>query len=402
MKQTNESTEKDILTPKQREIYDLYLVSNYDEKEVAKILNINVDSVKKTLFLAGKKGAYLVPDKFCPVAPVGFETFYSTIHTKDGEEVERWDRVKPFSQSLDSLIAYLEKRIPSVPTTSIIQSNNIQNEVCLEWTLADFHYGLLAWDKETGDDYDMNIARDLLVNSANEIFSRAGMVDTVVLALMGDNFHTDFFANMTEASKHPLSVDSRYPKIVHTGAEIFISAIEICLRHARHVKVITLYGNHDKQTSVNLQLILHYAFRNEPRVEIDLGVSKTRYHVWGITATAYHHGDMTKPSRLCSELVRHVAINDIQGVREFYAKQGHLHKELVQNIDGVTFEIVMSPVARDGHAAGSNYASKRATVATTYHKEYGQLSRYIITAASLLRKTKIIENTCCNTVGDTL
>jgi translation elongation factor EF-1beta len=379
------------LTEKQQQAVAAYERNNCSEGAAARELGIDPKSVKGRLYDAIKKGYQIQPDRFVDHAPVGFGLTKSTIQVNaEGEVVQRWDRVSPLEQNIESVIEFLKERIPAQITIPKPKKTP-QKGLCLEWTLADFHYGLLAWDKESGEDYDMNIARDLLLESATEILDRSGVVEKIVLVLMGDNFHSDFFNNLTEASKHSLSVDSRYPKVVYTGVEVFMSAIEACLNYADTVDVVTLYGNHDKQTSINLQLILYYAFRNNPRVKIDLGVMPTRYNIWGVSATAYHHGDGTKPGRLCSDIVRYVATNDIPGVREFYAKQAHLHKELVQDIDGVTYEIVMSPVARDGHASKANYQSKRATIATIYDKDFGQLDRFQVATSMLARKKLLLQ-----------
>jgi len=155
------------------------------------------------------------------------------------------------------------------------------------------------------------------------------------------------------------------------------------------VKVIVLYGNHDKQTSTILPLILDIYFKNEPRVRVDLSPTKAHYNYWGKVATMYHHGDKTTKARLCSDFALHCAKQGIQA-EYFYVKQGHLHKELIEDVNGVTFEIVPSPLAKEYYAKASSYCAKRATVATMYHKEYGELDRYSITPQALKLKSSNI------------
>lgn len=380
----------DSLTEKQKECVKAYYACNSSERETAKALDIDIKSVRSRLWFAHKKGVVFTPDKYSPVAPTGWECSFSTIQHKEGEVVQQWDRIKPILPDQERIFEYLEQRTPVNPL-KIKKPKNVDPDIQLEWTLADFHYGMLAWDKESGDDYDIKIARELLLDSASEIFSRAGKVKETLLVLMGDNFHTDFKSNQTEKSKHPLSVDSRYPKMVLTGVETFISAIEICLQFSEKVKVIVLYGNHDAHTSVNLQYMLHFHFHNvSKRVLVDLSPAKEHYNFWGSVGTIYHHGDGTKPARVCAELMQYIAVNDITGVKYFYAKQGHLHKELIEDINGVTYEIVPSPVARDQFAKSANYMSKRATVATVYHKKFGELDRYSITPQGLKAKRDVM------------
>lgn len=378
------------LTDKQRECVEAYLSCEESEYYTAKALGIDVKVVRSHLWLAHRKGVIFTPDKYSPAAPAGWECFFSTVQHKEGEVVQQWDRVKPILPEQERIFKYLEQRTPVSPI-KVKKPKKVDSDIQLEWTLADLHYGMLAWDKEAGEDYDIEIARTLLLESAREIFARSGKVKETVLVLMGDNFHTDFKSNQTEKSHHALDVDSRYPKIVLTGVETFISAIEICLQFSERVKVIVLYGNHDAHTSVNLQLMLYFYFKGiSDRVEVDLSPAKEHYNFWGAVGTVYHHGDGTKPARVCAELMHHIATNDITGVKYFYAKQGHLHKELVEDINGVTYEIVPSPVARDQYAKGANFLSKRATVATVYHKEFGELDRYSITPQGLKAKKELL------------
>lgn len=376
----------ETLTDRQRECVEAYRLHNSSELETAKALGIDVKAVRNNLWLAHKKGVVFAADKYCEQAPAGFEMTHGTLHVVDGKVKQSWPRIRPIASESDQLFEYLRQRVPA-SSVSFKSIKNCNPEIQLEITLADLHYGLLSWDKETGGgDYDMGIARRLVKESMEEIYARADKVEETVLVLMGDNFHTDFFSNRTEGHGHSLDTDSRYPKMVMTGAETFLSAIEICKQFSRRITVKVLYGNHDKQTSTGLQSLLYFHYLDRPGAEnihIDLSPAKSRYNVWGVSATEYTHGDGANKFRLTSDILQYVAINDITGVREFYAKQGHLHKEHIEDVNGVTFEIVPSPTAKDAFAAGSHYNSKRAVVATKYHKRRGELDRYRITPRSL-------------------
>jgi hypothetical protein len=383
--------ENSDLTDRQIEIYSAYTESDCNEVEVAEKFGITTESVRKTLYLCAKKGKKLTPDKFCPEAPPGFGMTFSTIHTRNGEIVNRWDRIKPLEVNSEISIEYLSHRVP-VNNFDIKPPTKIDHEMMLEWTLADLHYGMYAWGRETGEDYDIKIARDLLLDSGSDIFSRSGKIKKVVLVLAGDNIHSDFKSNQTEMHHHPLDVDGRYAKVIETGIDMFATAIEMCLMYAELVEVIVLFGNHDNHSSVWLQYTLHYYFRNEYRVSVNLSPSKERYNFWGCTGIIYHHGNMTKPERIANELLLHIAKNDIRGIRFFYAKQAHLHREEIKDINGVTFEYIPSPVAKDSFAAHSLYSAKRATVATLFHTEYGECDRFSVTPYGLERKSKIISD----------
>ena len=365
--------------------HEAYMANGQNAPKTAKALGMALGALKKNLF-SGHLNGLTIPTEYCKHLPIGLELSAASIHVSKDGQTSGWYKGTAFKQTQEELFTYLKKRVP----TSDVKLKPVVDcdpEIQLEITLADLHFGMLAWNAETGGgDYDINIARQLVTESMIDIFSTTGNVEETVLVLMGDNFHTDFFSAKTEGHGHSLDVDSRYPKMIFTGAETFLTAIEICKRFSKRVKVIVLYGNHDIQTSVNLQALLYFHYLDRPGCEditVDVSPSKHRYNIWGISATEYTHGNGTNKFRLSSDIVQHIATHDITGVREFYAKQAHLHKEHVEDINGVTFEIVPSPVAKDAYAAGAHYSSKRAIIATEYHKRFGYLERHRITPRKL-------------------
>ena len=379
------------LTDRQKELYEAYIESNCSEKAVIDKFNINITSLRKTLYFCAKKGYVLRPDQFCSEAPPGFGMYFSTIHSKNGEVVQRWDRIKPLNIESEISIEYLQKRVPINKKYTSIVPINVDQKSMLEWTIADLHYGMYSWGQESGEDYDIKIARELLLDSGSDVFSRAGKVKKAVLVFAGDNIHCDNKNNQTEKNKNPLDVDGRYAKVIETGIDTFATAIEMSLLNAETVEVIVLFGNHDNHSSVWLQHTLKFYFKNEPRVTINLSPAKERYNFWGCTGIVYHHGDMTKPERIAAELLLYIARNDIKGIRFFYAKQAHLHREEIKDINGVTFEYIPSPVVRDSFASTALFNSKRATVATIYHEDYGECDRFTVTPYGLKRKSELIK-----------
>jgi hypothetical protein len=384
-------------TKRQLEYYGVYKRLG-SIRATAKEFGVNYTAARQAIKACELAGMTVRPDRFHEKIPVGAITGKITTqvdYRKDpaGEVVTEWVRSSPGDFPLEMLQEYLSARIPASSLPLGPPPDNCDPEIMLQIDLADAHYGMLSWGKETGGgDYDMSIARRLILETMAEIYARSGPVNETLLVFYGDNFHADFFSAVTEKSRHHLDTDSRYSKMIFSGAETFISAVEIAVAHSEHVRVIVLYGNHDTQSSVNLQLVLHTHFRlaDPGRVLIDLEPSRARYHVWGCTAQVYHHGDGTKPERLAADIMRYVAEHDIPGVREYRANQAHLHRESSQDINGVLYECKPSPVARDAYAAGALWLSRRACIATTFHRRFGELTRYTITPRALAAKLQKI------------
>ena len=394
MKQKYKDPDLGSLTDRQREIYRAWMEHFPNETECAKSVGISIQALRKNLYFVAKKGIRIDANSQCEQAPAGWEKTFSTLFVKYDEDgngilTHEWPRISPIKQNINNLFEYFGSRVPA--TEPVERPKKFDDDLMLEWALGDAHIGMLAWGKETGDDYDLKIARSLILDCASDILSRAGSVKETTLVLLGDNWHSDFYGGYTEKSKNMLDVDSRYPKMIRVGSDIFVSAIEILLQRSQKVRVFVLYGNHDKQTSTYLPLFLWAWFRNEPRVEINMDVSAMRLNFWGCTAFGYQHGDATKPPKLCGDFLNRVAKMGEPGLEFFNFKQAHLHKEYIDSINGVRFEIVPSIVASDAFAAGSNFVSERATFATTYHKKYGRLDRYDVTPHALRLKKEAME-----------
>jgi hypothetical protein len=362
------------LTDKQSLAVETYTKCNNSETLAARELGVDVKALRSSLWLATKKGWQVEPDRYCDAAPVGFGLTNSTIHIKDGEVFQRWDRVSPIIPELTQ--EYFNQRIPAIPKVSTPTTGN--DDLMVEWGIFDLHQGLYAWAEEAGADYDSDIARTLMTNAAREIF-RDNVSEAVIIG-GGDNLHADNRSNRTEKSGHILDVDSRYQKTVWIAYETWTTAIDIALHVARTVRVVIVSGNHDPMSAIHLAMVLAAHYRDEKRVVIDTSPQKHKFYRWGKNYFMVSHGD-TGSKRLASYMMNHIIRNDITGIERMYVRAGHLHKKgrdtppgLIEE-DGVVVELFPTLAAKDAWSSEEAYSNQRATIATTWHKEWGMRSR---------------------------
>ena len=112
-------------------------------------------------------------------------------------------------------------------------------------TITDFHLGMYAYEAETGDDWDMSIARDVFTNSINDMIKASPKSGTGVLCQLGDFLHWDGILTVTPQSGHILDADTRYGKLVEMAMSIMTEAVKMMLRKFDKVVVISAEGNHD-------------------------------------------------------------------------------------------------------------------------------------------------------------
>jgi hypothetical protein len=66
-----------------------------------------------------------------------------------------------------------------------------------------------------------------------------------------------------------------------------------------------------------------------------------------------------------------------------YITTGHIHHDVVKELQGVRVESLRTLAAKDTYHAMKGYRSLRDTRAAAYHREYGEFQRHTVSAAML-------------------
>lgn len=385
-------------TDRQIEVNKAYHRLGCNPKKVSKALGISPSAVLKNLFYGAKNGLHVVPDNYSPVAPAGWSSTFKTVQYKgNGDIIQTWDRVKPMEQGIELFIESINDRIQ--PKKLIIpkpEQDSIQKDIAFSWPCVDMHVGMAAWKPETLDsNYDLKISRKLEDAATIEMLKKVGPVECIHLAFLGDTTHADNRTNKTELSGNILDVDSRYPKIIKTTQDIICNKIDRALAYSNQVVIDILPGNHDPNTAVCILAIIAAYYRNEPRVKVNVSPAQFKFFQWGISIAMGCHGHEAPPARLGAFLMDYVIQNEIKA-KELYIFKGHVHhrkKEVSQGINetdgGVMVETFPTLTAKDGWHSSKAYNSRRATIGKVFHKKYGLIDDYKITAKFLASKYKI-------------
>lgn len=248
-------------------------------------------------------------------------------------------------------------------------------DLLTQYTVPDLHMGLLAWGKETGQPYDVAIARRMVHDTVCNLVDRAEPSDEAILLFLGDTLHQNDRTNMTPRSGHVLDVDGRFFKVLRTMAETAIALADKARRKHRRVTVRFVPGNHDPEVAISLTLALFFAFQDDPRVIIDQSPGGHFYHRFGAVLIGATHGHTMPPDRMAMMLAVDRA-EDWGQTRHRHFFFGHVHRESAKEIAGVRVESFNSPAARDAYAYDGGFRSGRALVAITYHRERGEIARH--------------------------
>jgi hypothetical protein len=240
----------------------------------------------------------------------------------------------------------------------------------LELPIMDLHLGKLAWDKESGDDYDLEIAEKLYKATIADILTRLKdtEIEWILFPIGQDFFNSDDDKGNTNKGTQQ-DMDSRWQKIYQKGCELVIWAVEQ-LRQIAPVDICYVAGNHCYTTSYYLTLNTFSWYRNCEDVKISLSPKARKYYQYGKCMIGYSHGEETKKRR---DKLMQAEAPEIWGntiFREFHL--GHLHSEHVTEYPGFIERRVSSITAPDAWHNRSGYVGTiRKAQAFIWDKENG-------------------------------
>lgn len=264
--------------------------------------------------------------------------------------------------------ALLADPLPAAPPVRKTQPTSSEYEVAI--VIGDPHFGMLAWDKETGDDWDVDIARRVHTNAIREALRLAPASSRLLLINLGDAVHADGNTATTTAGTR-VDVDSRWPKVVGIFVETMNLAIIEGLQKHDHVEIVNIRGNHDDLTSLVIRMILAERWRDNPRVTIADNLKMVWGHKFGSNLICALHGDKTR-------------LNNIPGlIASDYRKEwgetkhaqvyaGHVHHHKAQEFPGIEVEYFRTLAAKDSWHANQGYRSKRSLRCDVWHHEFGR------------------------------
>lgn len=278
------------------------------------------------------------------------------------------DQLAVFRAMVDALKEEMPRLEPTRPPESTVADRMNQ------FIVTDSHFGMLAWAEETGADYDLRIAEQLLLDWFAASIAGAPLAHTAVFAQLGDLMHHDALESITPAHHHVLDADSRLQKIIRVVIRTIRRAIAMLLDRHQHVHVVMASGNHDPASSAWLREMLAVMYENEPRITVDNSPSLYYCHVWGDTLNLYHHGHKsdinTVDRKFAAEFRREFGMS-----RVAYGHIGHKHSDEGIKTSLMYIERHETLAGRDAYAAGGPWMSGRSAKRITYDKRFGEVDR---------------------------
>lgn len=300
------------------------------------------------------------------------KTEKASLFFKNPAYIEPDDSLKAFKSAIDAL-----KEEVSAATPINYTDTGYNHKLCNQYTLTDYHLGMMAWAEEAGDNWDMEIAERTLISFFEQSISQSPKATMAVFAQIGDFIHWDGLEAVTPANKHVLDADTRFTKVVRVAIRVIRKVIEMLLKKYPSVHVVMAEGNHDPASSVWLREVLSAFYGNEPRLTIDTNPDPYYCFTWGKCCNFYHHGHKRNLNNIDTVLISKFKKEYGQS-EHVYAHIGHLHHLSVKETNLMVIEQHRTLAAKDAYASRGGYMSGRDSKVITYHKEFGEVKRATI------------------------
>lgn len=302
----------------------------------------------------------------------------------DGRVIQDWLRVEPDKvaqqAAMRAAIEAFKDELPRATPTSA--PAHTVDDLLNQYTITDHHLGALAWNEETrGGDYDLRIGESLIIDWFASAIAQSPPAKRAVFAQLGDFLHYDSFKSVTPEHGHLLDSDSRYPKMVRAAIRIVRTVVRMLLEKHEQVDVIMCDANHDPAGEVWLREMMAAFYDEEPRIRVDTNPGTYSVIEHGDVSLFYHHGHRRGVKNVDSILVG--KFRKIYGRTSLsYAHTGHKHSDELKTTDLMKVEQHETLAAPDAY--GSNWLSGRSAKVITYHKQFGEDGRVILSAARVM------------------
>jgi hypothetical protein len=308
-----------------------------------------------------------------PQIPEGFQVKgTSTLYDTEGNAKLQWVKTSQDQErQLEAMQAMVDALKEDIPKEKPVRSPKTTDaNLANQYTITDYHLGCLAWGEETGADWNLKIAEDLLVKWFQKAISIAPDAHTAYLLDLGDTEHYDSILAVTPTSGNVLDADSRFQKVIRVMIRVIRRVVSMLLEKHAKVVLIKAEGNHNISTSIAAREWLTALYDDEPRVEVDNTARPYHCHQFGQNMLCATHGHKKKFNEL-PLMFAAMFPKEWGSTKHRYCETGHYHHHKEQEHSGMIVTQHQTLAAPDAHSARGGWLSQRSALVKTYHKEHG-------------------------------
>jgi hypothetical protein len=302
-----------------------------------------------------------------------------TTHLHKGEIVDEWFRQDDYLEQ--SMIAIKEycKELPKIESKAPDGLLPFDQDIIPWFNIGDGHLGMLSYHNEVNESFDLSIAERDLCAAMGLMFDNAPRCERAVIQDMGDMTHYENMAGETDASRHALDCDGRFPKMLMTYVRVMRFIMDKALAKFKFVDVIINQGNHSRTNDFWMQILLLNLYENDDRVNVLDNQNIFIPYRMGNVLVMSHHSDKCKPKRL-GEVMTTDYRQDFGETEYHYIDIGHIHHGMIlKEHPGITIESFNQLATKDKYAHEAGWRSRSCLTVIYRSKTYGEKGRQRLT-----------------------
>ena len=248
---------------------------------------------------------------------------------------------------VDAIKALFKVAVYEVPVVSDkFKTSELIKDKLMEIPPIELHLGKLSHREESGDDYNLSIARNAFYDIIGEI-KKKQLIEKCsnCLLVIGSDFFNAESDGMT-TNKTPQQNDTRAKKLYHEGVKMYRDAIANLRPYFDHIDVILCAGNHARNMEYFLYEALMGMYETDDKVSFSDNTKDTQAYLFGDCGLFFNHGDEDIKKIQKSIPAEFPKEWGLTKFRELH--MGHLHKEVVVDDEGgMITRRIGSPCATD-------------------------------------------------------
>lgn len=375
----------DYLTERQCEVYQASL--RYPVKaEAARSIGMERSNYGKalaaTLYRIAQKEQQVGPLKIHAPVNQNFKAQSALYDAATGEQKLVWLKTEKDEAARQAIIASFAESFlkPSQQVKIKAPTGELDTDLIPWIQIGDAHLGMLAYDKEVGHDFDMEICERELCTAIATLIDRLPKTERIVIQDMGDFTHYENKQGVTERSGHRLDCDGRYNRMIAVYADILRFICDTALAKFKFVDIILNQGNHSEKNDLWGRVFLQHVYENTKRLTILNNESVFIPYRMGNTFVLCHHSDKCRGPALAGVMANDFR-QDFGETLYHYIDVGHVHhKQVTKENNGVTIESFNQLAPSDKYAHDGGWRSRQCITAVLRSKTYGEKGRIVLTA----------------------
>jgi len=357
-------------------------------RAAARALNLHHTTVIDSFRAVKRKAAtsgYAPDNDMVRVVPEPFIVRgVSTYYNAEGKASGQWVKSRIEDTKLQEMMRQaIDAMKEDIPRLTALPAPPLSNDNLLNcYVITDYHLGMLSWDEETGENWDVAIAEKLVIKWMEQAIAQSPNADTAVFAQLSDFLHFDGMDAVTPASKHLLDVDTRFAKLVRSAIRVLRTVIDMLLAKHQKLHIIMADANHDPVSQIWLREWFSVLYENEPRVTVDKSPNPYNAYEFGNVALFFHHGHKRKVANV-SEVFAGQFREMFGRTKYAYAHMGHMHHLDIKENNLMIVEQHRTLAPGDAYSARGGWLSGRDAKVISYDRRYGEVSRLTINSDML-------------------